>query len=459
MPINKMPPGPRQYPVIGTLLGTARYVRDPLAYYKGLADNYGDIAYLKVGKLDTFLINHPDYIRDVLVTHGRNFIKDPWTGWLKPILGNGLLTSDGEFHLRQRRLIQPAFRKQVIARYGDIMVSSAAKVRDSWKDGATLDVSREMMGLTLDVIARTMFKSDVEQQKRAVAAALDAFMQWFFLSSLPYGEQLQKLPLPVMRRFPDALKRMDTIIYRIIRQHRAEKDGEDDLLSMLLAAQDTGGNGGRMTDEQIRDEAMTIFLAGHETTANALTWTWWLLSKHPSVERQLHKELDEVLGGRQPALDDLPRLRYTEMVFSEALRLYPPAWSIARRAINDYDLAGYQVPAGAVIVMSQYVTHRDPRWWPEPNRFDPMRWTPEERARRTKFAYFPFGGGNRLCIGEHFAWMEGVLALATLAQQWQLRLAPGHKVATRPSVTLRPRGGMPMVLRRRRQPSRASEAA
>lgn len=448
MAILKRPPGPQALPIIGNPLETAAYIRNPTEYFQGISRRYGDIAYAKFGQYDVYYLNHPDYIKEVLVTHGRNFIKDPWTGWLRPMLGMGLLTSDGDFHLRQRRLMQPHFHRSRIATYADAMVESAEETRERWRDGQRLDASSEMMSLTLDIVAKALFKSDVEEDTKDVGEALDAFMAWFFLSSLPYSTFLQKLPLPVNRRFAEARKKLDKTIYRLIREHRASGD-QGDLLSMLLGAQDTEGNGGGMTDMQVRDEAMTIFLAGHETTANALAWTWYLLSRNPRVERELHRELDEVLGGRPPSLDDLSKLRYTEMVFSETLRLYPPAWGIAREAINEFELGGYTIPAGSVLSMSQYVVHRDPRWWPNPDNFEPLRWAPEEKAKRPKFAYFPFGGGNRLCIGEQFAWMEGALILATLAQRWQMRLATRHKVGTQPRITLRPKGGMPMVVRRR----------
>jgi cytochrome P450 len=256
-----------------------------------------------------------------------------------------------------------------------------------------------------------------------------------------------------MRRFQQARERLDATIYRMIAERRRSGAGQlaerGDLLSLLIAARDEEGDGTGMTDEQLRDEAMTIFLAGHETTANALTWTWYLLSQHPAVEAELQAEVDAVLNGRLPTAEDYPRLRYTEMVLAEAMRLYPPAWIIGRRALNDYCINGYHVPARALLLMSQFITHHDARWFPEPDRFDPLRWTPEAKEARPKFSYYPFGGGNRVCIGEQFAWMEGVLVLATLARVWRLRLVAGHPVELQPIVTLRPKHGMAMVLERR----------
>lgn len=264
---------------------------------------------------------------------------------------------------------------------------------------------------------------------------------------MPFAEQLEYLPLPMIRRFGQARRRLDATIARMIVERRATGD-RGDLLSMLLLAQDAGDGPG-MSDVQVRDEAMTLFLAGHETTANALTWAWYLLSQSPDVEARFHDEIDRVLQGRLPMVDDLPQLVYTRMLMSESLRLYPPAWTIGRRALGDYHVGGYVIPAGSIVLMSQWVMHRDPRYYPDPKRFDPCRWTPEAQAERPKFAYFPFGGGSRLCVGESFAWMESILLLATLAQRWRLRLAPGQQVAAQPSITLRPRYGMRMVIERR----------
>jgi len=454
---HTLPPGPKGLPIIGNLLD---YAKDPVAFYFKNAQTYGDIIYYKVQDLGVYQLNHPDNIKDVLVTHNRNFLKDPWTGWLKPLLGEGLLTSEGEMHLRQRRLMQPLFHRQRIAGYGQVMAETSAQVGERWHDGTRLDMNHEMMALTLSVVAKTLFSSDIEDETKEIGEALTAFLNWWFIASMPIGPLITRLPLPINRRYEHSKERLDATIYRLIREHRAGNGDRHDLLSMLLEAQDSEGDNSRMTDKQVHDEAITIFLAGHETTANALTWTWFLLSRNPSVEAKLHAELDEVLGGRVPTVADIPNLRYTEMVFSEAMRLFPPAWVIGREAINDYEAGGYKMPAGSIITMSQYVVHRDPRWFPQPKRFDPMRWTPEEKAKRPKYSYFPFGGGNRLCIGEPFAWMEGVLVLATLARQWQARLVPGHKIGTLPRVTLRPKGGMPMILQRRKaqaSPSPASE--
>ncbi|MGH9836623.1 MAG: cytochrome P450 [Blastocatellia bacterium] len=441
-----LPPGPK--PIVpGINIFAIR--RDPIRFLMKLANEYGDLAYFKLGPQPVFLVNNPDYIRDVLVTHNRNFMKGEGLQRAKRLLGEGLLTSEGEFHLRQRRLAQPAFHRQRIAGYARTMVEYAARMRDEWRDGETRDVAREMMRLTLAIAGKTLFDADVESEADEIGKALTTTFEMFNRVTLPFSQFLERLPLPATKRFQKARERLDTTIYRIINERRASGEDRGDLLSMLIAARDIEGDGSGMTDEQLRDEAMTIFLAGHETTANALTWTWYLLSQHPEVEARFHAEVDEVLKGRLPSAEDFPRLRYTEMVLAESMRMYPPAWTIGRRALSDYSIGGYTIPARSILLMSQYVTHHDPRHFPEPFRFDPERWTPEAKESRPKFSYFPFGGGPRLCIGESFAWMEGALVLATMAQRWRLRLAPGHPVEMQPLVTLRPKHGMKMNVERR----------
>jgi cytochrome P450 len=443
-------PGPKQlFPVINLL----SLRRNRLGFLSQLAREYGDLVYFQLGPQPVFLLNHPDYIRDVLVTHHKNFMKGEGLQRAKRLLGEGLLTSEGEFHLRQRRMMQPAFHRQRIAGYASTMVEYTERTSQRWQNGATVDVAREMMHLTLAIAGKTLFDADVEGEADEIGNALSDAMAQFNNLMLPFAQLLERLPLPSMRKFQQARERLDATIYRMIEERRRSGEGQleerGDLLSMLIAARDEEGDGTGMTDEQLRDEAMTIFLAGHETTANALTWTWYLLSQHPAVEAELQAEVDAVLSGRLPTAEDYPRLRYTEMVVAEAMRLYPPAWIIGRRALNDYRLNGYHVPARSILLMSQFITHHDARWFPEPDRFDPLRWTPEAKETRPKFSYYPFGGGNRVCIGEQFAWMEGVLVLATLAQRWRLRLVAGHPVELQPIVTLRPKHGMPMVLERR----------
>jgi cytochrome P450 len=369
----------------------------------------------------------------------------------KRFLGEGLLTSEGEFHRRQRRLAQPAFHRQRINQYAEAMVDYAAKTRERWQDRSTLDISQEMMRLTLAIVGKTLFDADVESEAKEIGRALSDIMKLFDRITMPFPQLLNKLPLPSNYKFLKASRRLDQTIYRIINQRRASGEDRGDLLSMLLLAQDEEGDGTGMSDLQLRDEAMTIFLAGHETTANALTWTWYLLSQHPDVEEKLHAEIDATLVGRLPAADDVARLQYVDKVVAESMRLYPPAWAMGRQALSDYPIGEYVAKAGAIILMSPYVMHRDPRYYPDPDRFDPERWTEEARAGRPRFAYFPFGGGPRICIGEQFAWMEAVLVLATLAQRWRLRLAPGFLAEPKPMITLRQKHGMRMELERRRE--------
>jgi cytochrome P450 len=412
------------------------------------ARQYGDIVVFPIGSERIFSLSHPDYVEQVLVTSYRQFVKSRGLKYAKRILGEGLLTSEREFHLRQRRLIQPAFHRRRIAQYARVMVDYAARARVRWQDGVTLDIHEEMMRLTLAIVGKTLFDADVRSEAGEIGEALTASLQMFKRLNQPFGEVLDRLPLPSNRRFRRAQERLDATIYRIIEERRASGRDHGDLLSMLLQAEDDDRT--PMSPQQVRDEAMTLFLAGHETTANALTWAWYLLSQNPAVEAKLQAEVDAVLGHRLPTVEDLPQLSYTEKVLTESMRLYPPAWVIGRETVGDYMLDGVRLPAHSMILMSQYVVHRDPRYFSEPDQFEPERWTPEFKAALPRFAYFPFGGGPRVCIGEPFAWTEGILLLATLAQQWQMRLAPGQRIALLPQITLRPKYGMRMILERRK---------
>jgi cytochrome P450 len=341
--------------------------------------------------------------------------------------------------------MQPAFHRQRIAAYGDTMVAFAERRCGRWRSGQAFDMHHEMMALTLAIVGKTLFDADVEEEAadigNALSATLEAFNASFFT---PWGRFAEKLPLPSSRRFRRGRAVLEDAIGRIIADRRASDVDTGDLLSMLLRARDEEGDGSGMSDKQVRDESLTLFLAGHETTANALTWSWYLLARHPEVEARLHRELD-ALGTEPLSADTVARLPYTRMVLTESMRLYPPAWAIGRRALADFDAGGYRIPARSIVLVSPYVTHRDGRWFPEPERFDPDRWLPERAAERPRFSYFPFGGGPRLCIGEPFAWMEGVLLLAAIGRRWRLRLVPGRPVATQAIITLRPRGGVPMT--------------
>ncbi len=438
-----LPPGPKGKLFVGSLLD---FYRDILGFLTRAARDYGDISHFKLGPRNTFLLNHPDLIKDVLVTHHRNFLKSRALERAKLVLGDGLLTSEKEVHLRQRRIIQPAFHQNRIANHGKVIVEYASRMGEQWQDGKTVDINNEMMRLTMAIVAKTLFDADVESEAGDIGKTISVIIEMFPRTVLPFSEILDKLPLPSTRRFEKARERLDTIIYGMINERRVSGEDRGDLLSMLLQAQDEEEYGKGMSDMQARDEAMTLFLAGHETTANALTWTWYLLSQHPEVGNRLREEIDAVLGKRLPAVDDLNHLSYSRMVLSESMRLYPPVWAVARRAIKDYEIDGYVIPANSFIFMSQYVTHRDARYFPDPLLFDPERWTPEKLASRPQFAYFPFGGGPRRCIGESFAWMEGILIIATLAQKWSMRLDAGQRVELKPLITLRPKYGMKMQL-------------
>ena len=441
------PPGPKNPPVLGHLWAFRAH---PIQFLTKLAREFGDLTYFRVATRNLYLVNHPDFVREILVTNQANFIKSRALQRARVLLGEGLLTSEGKFHLRQRRLVQPAFHRERLAAYATVMSEAGVRLRDRWIAGSTVDVSVEMMRLTLAVVGKTLFSADIEAEAPEIGRALTIVLKMFRMMLMPFSEYLEKLPLPSIRRFEKARARLDQTIYGLIKERRCTMEDTGDLLSMLLLAHDEESDGSGMTDKQVRDEALTLFLAGHETTANALTWTWYLLSKNPECERRLHEEIDTVLEGRAPSISDLPQLRYTEMVFAEAMRLYPPAWAIGRMAKGPFELGGAEIAARSICIVSPYVTQRDPRWFPDPDRFDPRRWAQEARDARPKFSYFPFGGGARVCIGERFAWMEGVIMIAAIAQKWKLRLAPGQRVEPLPLITLRTKYGMRMIVEPRR---------
>jgi cytochrome P450 len=419
---------------------------DPLGLLERLAA-LGDAVRLRVPGSDAFLLNHPDLVREVLVTEHKAFHKGPTIQAAKMLLGESLLTSEDEQHLRQRRLIQPIFHHERIAGYADAMVRRAEEATDRWRDGAEIDAHAEMASLTLAIVGETLFGADVDAETSArVTAALTETLSMFDRVYSPVFRLLVRLPTPTMRRYRRVETDLNDVIGDLIARRRAEGTDGDDLLSLLLRADEDGAS---MSDEQVRDEALTLFLAGHETTANALAWTWWLLSRNPEAEDRLHAELDEALGDHAPGMDDLGRLAFARAVLSESIRLRPPAWAIGRRAIHDVRIGDIAIPAGSVVVVSPWLLHHDERWWPEPEAFRPERWTSTTQPDRPRFAYVPFGGGPRLCVGEPFAWMEGVLLLATIARRWRLRLDSGAVVEPRAVVTLRPRSGLPMIPERR----------
>jgi cytochrome P450 len=448
--VLRRPPEIRGRAVLGVW---QEYLRNPPAFLEKAARDFGDIARFRLVHENAYMLNHPDWIQEVLVTNQANFTKSRMLERARVLLGDGLLTSEDDFHRRQRRLVQPAFHRDRLAGYAASMVDCAARCRGLWQSGAEFDVSQSMMRLSMAIVARTLFSADIDSEADEISEALGQVFELFEALLMPFSQWLEKLPLPSVRRFQRARDRLDQTVYRLIAERRASGRDTGDLLSMLLLSQDEEGDSGKsgrgMTDKQVRDEALTILLAGHETTANALTWTWYLLSQNPDAEAKLHAELDRVLAGRLPTLDDLPQLRYTEGVFAEALRLYPPAWAIGRRAKQSFSVGEYKIPARSIVLMSPWVVQRDARWFSDPLKFAPDRWASGENEARPKFSYFPFGGGARVCMGERFAWMEGVLVIATIAARWRLRMTPGQRVDTKARITLRPRYPMRMIVERR----------
>ncbi len=431
-----LPPGPTTSP-----MGSLRMLRsDPIGLLERAAAS-GDVSYVRMPRFPVYVINHPDLVWDVLASDASEYMKGPTIQAAKRLLGESLLTTETDVHRRQRRLIQPIFHHERIAGYGAQMVALAQRAADRWRP-EELDLHAEMGRLTLAIVARTLFDSDVEaDEAREIAAALTEILAQFNRVFSPFLPVTEHLPLPATRRFNAAKATFDQKIHAMISERRGRRLDGDDLLSLLLRAQDEGAG---MTDTQVRDEAITLFLAGHETTSNALTWTWYLLSQHPDAERRLHTEIDEALSGRAPTAEDLTRLPFLEQVLSESMRLYPPAWAIGRRALADHEAGGYTIPSGSVLIVSPWLLHHDRRWFPHPERFDPDRWTPDELAGRPRHSFIPFGGGPRMCIGEGFVRMEARLLIATIAQRWRFEHVPDHRVELQPVITLRPRYGMRM---------------
>ena len=430
---------------------------NPILLFEHLR-RYGRAAHYRILFHDVVLLHEPSDIREVLIDKAASFGKDRTQKRMKILLGEGLITSDGETHKRGRRIAAPAFHRQRIQRYANQIVERTDTLSAQWQAGKPLDVSAEMMRLALQITARTLFDTEVTPEIHVINDQVNIIMDLYnYLVALPRAELLLDSPLPGMKRFCRAKARLDHVVDGMIRARREEiaQTGDlqerGDLLSMLLAARDDQAEGdGRALDaDQLRDQILTLFLAGYETVANALTWTWLLLGQNAEAEARLHAELDEVLAGRLPNLDDMPRLEYTGMVLAESMRLYPPAWAMGREALEDVSIGPYRLRKGTMIFFSQYIMQRDPRWYPDPLSFRPERHTAEAKAARPRFAYFPFGGGGRQCIGESFAWMEATLALATIAQRWRLELVPGQRIELQPRITLRPKDGIKAVARER----------
>lgn len=443
-PVRAAPAAPKGHVLWGHLPAAAR---DRLGFFTSTARAYGDVVPLRFGPFRYVLVSHPELIERVLVTDNKSFKKSREVRMPRLTLGNGLLTSEGEFWLRQRRLAQPAFHRAQVAGYADTMVEAAERAAASWADGETREVHEDMLRVSLDIAGRTLFGADVTEDAREIAGALDTILAAFdkqFDSKLPLPDTV---PTPRNLRLRGTIKRLDAVVYRLIAERRATNEDRSDLLSLLLNARDEDGT--RMTDAQLRDEVMTILLASHETAAIALTWIWYLLARHEDVDARLAEELARVLGGRAPTLADVPELRYTDMVVREVLRVYPPAWFFPRMATRKVELAGYRVRRGDSVILSPWVVHRDPRWFTDPDRFAPDRWADGLADRLPKYAYFPFGGGPRLCIGAPFAMLELVLTTAVLAQRFRFVRTTDEVVSPRATFTLRPASDVPMTLYRR----------
>ncbi len=448
-----LPPGPRELPLVGQ---TFRYMWNPIGFMRE-ASKYGDLVTLSIKPALVYLVNHPDLIRDVIVTNHQKVDRGPNTEVMKLLTGNGLITATGADHLRQRRLIQPSLRRDRIERYAETMQSYAMEHQNDWADGQTVDLGRELSQLTLRIVVKTLFGTDLADEVRRIGAAF-ALSNNYITTRANQPPRMRKLfhrlPLPYSVRFKRARADLDRIIYGLIAERRAALERGDDLLSLLIEARledDASAESATatLTDEQVRDETVTMFAAGHETTAVTLIWTWYLLATHPELQARFQSELDEVIGDRPATLDDLPNLTFMDLALEEALRLYPPIWFWGRMAFQPFDLGGYHIPAGAFLLAPQLIAQRDPRFFDAPLEFRPDRWTPEFRANLPQFAYYPFGGGPRRCIGEGFAMMEAKLILATIGRRWTMRHDPRHKADVLPLISLRPKGGMPMFLERR----------
>ena len=441
-----LPPGPKGHFLLGSMLEVSR---DWLTTYARFAKEYGDVVFFRMAHVPICLLIHPREIEQVLVTDYANFTKSADYRALASVLGKGLLTSEGEFWRRQRSLIQPAFRRENILAYAPVMTAAASRMLGAWRDAEERNIHADMMRVTLEIVAQCLFGAQVGDVAERVGKAMQVVTDRFVTdasAALLFPFDIPDVFAPNRRR---AVRELNSIINGIVRERRASSQRRSDLLDTLLSVRDTDGQ--PMREEQLRDELMTLFLAGHETTALALSWTCFLLAKHAAVEAKLVGELRAVLGGRPPGIEDFPRLRYTEMVLKESMRLYPAVWGVGRRAITDCEIGGYRIPAGTNVFMFQWLTQRDARFFSEPERFEPERWRedPVRSGKIPRFAYFPFGGGPRVCVGAAFAMIEATLLLAMIQQHFQLELVRNHRVEPSASVTLRPKHGIRVTLHRR----------
>ena len=449
-PVTRRPraplaPGPKGNPVLGVM---SEFSRDTFAFIERCRE-YGDVVSMRFLYLTAYFLYHPNDIEYVIATNAKNFIKsrNQRSPLFQRLVGNGLLTSEGEVWKRQRRMAQPAFHRQRINAYAETMATYAERMISTWRAGEVRDIHRDMMRLTLEIVVKTLFNSDVSADADKVGRVLSRIVTPFAGQATLKWIMDNRLPTATHRLFNQDAREIDGIVYRIINERRRSRQDEGDLLSMLLKAQDEDGS--QLSDKQLRDEVMTIFLAGHETTALTLSWAWYLLAQNPDAEKRFHAELAEVLGGRLPTMEDLSRLQYTEKIAKESMRLYPPAYALGREAVEECEIGGFRVAAGAQVFMFQWSTQRDGRFFANPAAFQPERWTEEFINSLPKYAYFPFGGGPRACIGNYFAMMEVVLLLATIGQRFRFSLLPDHPVSLMPAMSLRPKGGIQVVVNSR----------
>jgi len=446
---SEFPPGPprRKSNVLGQLRYFYNFATNPIGFVRERFDRYGDIYYAPGGDGHLYVLRHPDHLREVFLNQAAKFKKKHSAfEQLAQVLGNGLVNSDGDVWRRHRRMIQPAFQPKRLAEYAAAMIRESEGVAARWQHGQVYDMTDEMTELTLRIVCQTLFSHDVTGAANDVGRAMVTLQ-----NSMSRPDLLpQWMPSPNRKRIADAIGLFDKIIYDLIDARTAnDPDAPADLLQRMVDAVDTEGDGKGLTRTEVRDELVTMFIAGHETTSQALTWTWYLLSQNPEAERKLHAELDSVLGDRAPTYEDLPKLVYTEQVLKESMRIYPPVFMLARRAEEDAVIGTYTIPAGSEVVMWLYMTHHDPRWFPQPDEFRPERFTPENEKKLPKLAYLPFGAGGRACIGKIFAMNEARLAMATMAQKFRFELDPSQKIALKPRLTLSPKHGMRMRAVRR----------
>lgn len=442
----RRPPGPSG----GLFWGVMRdFSRDIPDFILRTARDYGDVTSFRVGPVRVYMLSHPDDIETVLVKEHKRFDKDQITLSLEEVLGWGLVTSSGDLWRRQRKLAAPLLQRRQIAQYADVMVAQTRRELERWEADSVRDTHADVMGLTLDIVLRTLFDApDLDDVHARAGDAIETVMVQFQTMLDTWRRFAPRwLPHQSRRKLRGGVRALDEIVHRIIEETRGRGADGDDLVSRLLSARYDDGSS--ISDKQLRDEVITMVIAGHETTAMALTWAWYLLSEHPAVRQRLEAEVDEVLQGRAATFEDVARLEFTDAVIREAMRIYPPVWAMGRAPRETVTFRGYEIPRGAEIFIPQWVVHRDPRWYEDPEAFLPERWLDGLAKRIPRFAYFPFGGGPRICIGNHFATMEAVLILATVAQRFRLDHVAGHPVATLPSITLRVRHGLKMTVRAR----------